>query len=409
MKLSEQLQARGFIHQFSGDSLENILDKEPRTFYLGVDPTAHSLTIGNLAAYMLARHLVDAGFDPILIVGGGTGMIGDPGGRDSERTLLDQKTLDANIAGIQAQVENVLGVEQVKVVNNADWLTQLNLIDFLRDVAKHFTINAMVKKDIVKNRLDAENPLSFTEFSYALLQAYDFEQLFKMHNCTLQIGGSDQWSNILAGVEYIRKVHDTEVYALTIPLIVNPVTGKKFGKSEDGALWLDSELTSPYTLYQYLLNTDDESIEVLLKVYTLRSLDAIADLVAQNKEQPQERHAQRALAHDVVAFVHGEEAASAAQSVSEILFGDKDIATVSPDELALLQNEAPSLSAHGRQLVDVLVESGLAKSKTDARDLIEKGGITVGSETMNDAEYVFELTSPQLLKKGRRNALVLLP
>ena len=340
MKLSENLQARGFVHQFSGDSLEEIVDGESRTFYLGVDPTATSLTIGNLAAYMLARHLVDSGHTPILLVGGGTGMIGDPGGRESERTLLDEETLNTNITGIRTQVERILNVGNVRVVNNADWLGKLNLIEFLRDVGKHFTINSMIKKDIVKKRLEAESPISFTELSYSLLQAYDFAHLHKKHGCTLQIAGADQWTNILSGIEYIRKTTGETVYGLTNPIIVNPATGKKFGKSEDGALWLDPKLTAPYTLYQYLFNTDDKGVETLLKIYTLRTLSDIEETMSATKSNPKERSAQKVLAYDVVAFVHGKDTANAVQNVSDILFGKKELSSIDASELELLKKEA---------------------------------------------------------------------
>ena len=409
MKLSENLQARGFVHQFSGDSLEEIVDGESRTFYLGVDPTAASLTIGNLAAYMLARHLVDAGHTPILLVGGGTGMIGDPGGRENERTLLDEETLNTNIAGIRTQVERILGVENVQVVNNADWLGKLNLIEFLRDVGKHFTVNSMVKKDIVKKRLEAESPISFTELSYSLLQAYDFAHLHKEYGCTLQIAGADQWTNILSGIEYIRKTTGETVYGLTNPIIVNPLTGKKFGKSEDGALWLDSQLTTPYTLYQYLFNTEDESVEALLKIYTLRSLGDIEEVLSTTKGDPGGRAAQKMLAHDVVTFVHGEDTANAVQDVSAILFGKKELSSIDVSEMELLKKEAPTMHVKGHTATDILVESGLAQSKKEARDLIKDECVSIDDECISDPEKQIDIKQPSLLRKGKKHVLVLLP
>jgi len=407
--LSEELTQRGFVHQFSGESLENILDGEKRTFYLGTDPTATSLTIGNLAAYMLARHLADAGHTPILLVGGGTGMIGDPGGRDSERKLLDEETLQKNIAGIRAQVEKILGVP-VRVVNNADWLSGLNLIEFLRDVGKHFTINAMVKKDIVKNRLDAESPISYTEFTYALLQGYDFWYLHKTYGCALQIAGSDQWTNILAGVDYIKKIEGVEVFGLTNPIIVNPATGKKFGKSEDGALWLDPEQTSPYKLYQYLLNVDDVAVEQLLKIYTLKSLEDIAEIMESQKSNPQVRRAQRELAYEVVRFVHGGMSQQDVEAASKVLFGGADNFILNEDALAILVKEAPTHYVQKEQtIVDVLVGSGLATSKRDAHTLIEGRGISIDGEVVNDETMMVSIEKPRILRKGKKNLVVLLP
>lgn len=408
--LSEELTQRGFVHQFSGESLENILDGERRTFYLGTDPTATSLTIGNLAAYMLARHLADAGHTPILLVGGGTGMIGDPGGRDSERKLLDEETLQKNIAGIRAQVEKILAVP-VRVVNNADWLGGLNLIEFLRDVGKHFTVNAMVKKDIVKNRLDAENPISYTEFTYSLLQGYDFWYLYTQHGCTLQIAGSDQWTNILAGVDYIKKTEGVEVFGLTNPIIVNPATGKKFGKSEDGALWLDPEQTSPYKLYQYLLNVDDVAVEQLLKIYTLKSLEDIAEIMESQKSNPQVRRAQRELAHAVASFVHGNEQANVARQVSEVLFGDGLASQLPYEAVAMIKESAPVYAPRPYETVaEVLVASGLATSKRDALQLIDGGGVTIDGKVIRDhAVPVAHKTNHQILRKGKKSILLLLP
>ena len=411
MSLAQDLQQRGFVHQFSGESLEAILDGEKRVFYLGVDPTATSLTIGNLASYMLARHLVDAGHTPILLVGGGTGMIGDPGGKSSERTLLDQAVLEENIISITAQVEKILGIDGVRVVNNADWLSQLNLIEFLRDVGKHFTVNSMIKKEIVKTRLDAESPMSYTEFTYSLLQAYDFAHLFRGYGCTLQIAGSDQWTNILAGIEYIRKTENKEVYGLTNPIIVNPKTGKKFGKSEEGALWLDSEQTSPYALYQYLRNIDDESVEQLLNIYTLRTIDGISALVAESQGSAGSRIAQKALARDVVSFVHGVPHADAAERVSDVLFSG-DLGTLTPVERDMLISSAPHYKAQeGEQLIDVLVGSGLASSKREARQFLIEGAVSVSGKHVKEdavigvADFDGGLA---LMRRGKRNVCILM-
>ncbi len=414
MKLSEELKARGFINQFSGESLEKILDGEKRTFYLGSDPSASSLTIGNLAVYMLVRHLADAGHTPILLVGGATGMIGDPGGKDAERTLLDTQTLQKNIDSIKGQVENILNIQDVTIVNNADWLGKISLLDFLRDTGKHFTVNSMIKKDIVKTRLDAESPISFTEFSYSLLQGYDFRYLYDTYNCTLQVSGSDQWTNILSGVEFIRKTRDgAEVFGLTMPLIINPVTGKKFGKSENGALWLDPTRTSPYTLYQYFLNTKDGAVSMLLKIYTLLPLEEIADIEKEIQENPHKRIAQKTLAYEVTKFVHGEEAAKGAQAVSEVLFGSKDLSDMNEVERAMLASEAPTYELGSDiALVDVLVESELVSSKTEARKMIGEGAVTLNNIKISDLDFNISKKDLQnnmaVLRKGKKQLRVLI-
>ena len=414
MKLSEHLKERGFINQFSGESLEKILDEEKRVFYLGVDPTADSLTIGNLAVYMLVRHLSDAGHTPILLVGGATGMIGDPGGKDAERKLLDEETLQKNIAGITKQVENILNKPGVKVVNNYSWLGKLSLIDFLRDVGKHFTVNAMIKKDIVKTRLDAESAISFTEFSYSLLQGYDFRYLFDEENCTLQVAGADQWTNALAGVDFIRKTRDgAEAFVLTAPLIVNPSTGKKFGKSEEGAVWLDGQKTSPYAMYQFLLNVEDEATDQLLKIYTLLSLDEIAELKEATQSAPHERKAQKMLAYEVTKFVHGEEAANSAKAVSEVLFSGASITSLDESAREVLSSEAPSCNVSvGDTIIDTLVSANLVQSKSQARQLIAQNAVSVNDTKITDPDYTLQdndfTNSLALLRKGKKQIMVLL-
>ncbi len=414
MSLSEELRKRGFIYQFSGDSLEAIIDGDRRVFYIGVDPTAPSLTVGNLAIYMLVRHLSDAGHKPILVVGGGTGMIGDPGGKDKERPLLDEKTLRENVSGITNQVRKILGEQDVIVVNNYDWLSKLDLIGFLRDVGKHFTVNSMIKKDIVKNRLDAGSPISFTEFSYSILQAYDFRHLFDTYNCTLQISGSDQWTNVLAGVDFIRKTRgESDIHALTMPLIINPATGKKFGKSEEGALWLDANLTSPYKLYQYFFNVEDSATDLLLKIYTLLSLDEIEELLESARDNPGLRLAQKTLAYEVVKFVHGRDIADSVKNASGVLFGNKKLSDLSKSEIDILKSEAPVfVVTSGLSLVDVLSDGGLANGKTQARKLISDGAVKINGIKIDDIDARVDThhfsNGIALLKKGKKNILVLL-
>jgi len=413
MKLSEELKARGFINQFSGESLEKILDGEKRTFYWGTDASSDSLTIGNLAPCMFNRHLADAGHKPILLVGGATSMIGDPGGKESERTLLDKETLKKNVSAVAGQVANILKVKDVTLVNNADWLGKLSLVDFLRDIGKYFTVNAMIKKDLIKSRLDAESPISVTEFSYSLLQGYDFRHLFDTYNCTLQIAGSDQWSNAIAGVDFIRKTRQAEVSVVTMPLVIDKITGRKFGKSEGNAIWLDSNKTSIYDFYQFWLNVSDEDVVERLKIYTLFSLDEIAELEQKMQSAPQERVAQKALAYEVTKFVHGEEAASGAQNVSEVLFGGKEIDELNDADVAMLKKEAPTHGVkEGVMLIDVLVESKLVTSKTEARKMIEGGAVSISGVKITDVNFDLGesdfVNGIALLRKGKKQLMVLI-
>lgn len=408
--MSEELTQRGFINQFSGDSLEAILDGEKRTFYYGVDPTAASVHIGNLVGYLFARHLINAGHTPIMLLGGGTGMIGDP--RDtSERPLSDEADVRERTQQIIKQAEQLTGVK-VMVVNNADWLTKLNFIEFLRDIGKHFTVNQMIKKEIVAKRLADESPISYTEFAYAPMQAYDFWHLFKHNNCTLQIAGSDQWGNVMSGIELIRKKEGVDVFGVTAPLVVDKATGRKFGKSEGNAVWLNPEMTSPYKFYQFWLNVSDEDVEDRLKIFTFLSLDEIAALMQEHKVAPHERKAQKTLAYEVTHFVHGAGVANAARAVSEVLFGGKDVEELSDTEIEILKTEAPLHTVEeGSGLVDALVGSTLASSKSEARKLIEAGGVSVSGVKVTDPEYTFGLDdfvhNIALLQKGKKSLVVL--
>src|SRR3989344_782107 len=301
-KLSEILKSRGYVYQHSSEKLGEITDGPKRTVYLGVDPTADSIHVGNLAAYMLLRRFADAGHKVILLIGGGTGMIGDPK-PDVERPLLSLEEITERSAKLKAQAERLLGGVGVELVNNHDWLDKLKLIPFLRDTGKYFTVNSLIKKDAISARMDSEEGISFTEFSYPLLQAYDFWHLYKKHKCDVQIGGSDQWGNIVAGVELIRRKENKTAYALTIPIIVDKASGKKFGKSEGNAIWLDAEKTSPYAFYQFWLGASDESVAEYLKLFTLvEDMEIGAVMELQNRDA-KERHAQKTLAREVTALV----------------------------------------------------------------------------------------------------------
>jgi tyrosyl-tRNA synthetase len=305
MKLSGILRERGYVYQHTG-TIEEVADGQKRTLYLGIDPSADSLHVGNLLGLLVMRHFLEDGHKVILLTGGGTGMIGDPGGKSEERNLLDEASIARNSKAVAAQIRKVFGTSDFIEENNAAWLSKLRLIDFLRDTGKHFTVNAMIKKDTVKTRLDAESPMSFTEFSYSLLQGYDFLHLNERYGCDLQVGGSDQWTNILSGVEFIRRKTGKTVHALTWPLLINKSTGKKFGKSESGAVWLDPAKTSPFEFYQFWLGTQDDSVEEYLLKMTLLSKADIDEAMRLQQENPSSRTAQKKLAFEVTKLVHGE-------------------------------------------------------------------------------------------------------
>ncbi|MEP0762226.1 MAG: tyrosine--tRNA ligase, partial [Chloroflexota bacterium] len=342
--LFEELRWRGLIHN-AAEGAEEVLAREKVTAYIGFDPTADSLHVGSLLPIMVLVHLQRHGHTPIALAGGGTGLIGDPSFKAKERQLLSEEQLARNLEGIKAQLAHFLAFEGVPnpalLLNNADWLCRLNLIEFLRDIGKYFTVNYMTAKDSVKTRLDSEEGLSFTEFSYMLLQAYDFLRLYLDYGCTFQMGGSDQWGNITAGTELIRKVADGKAYALTVPLITTS-TGVKFGKTEAGTVWLDARRTSPFRFYQYWLNTTDADVVPYLKYFTLLDRDEIAALERAVLTEPHLRAAQRRLAEEVTRAVHGEDGLRKAQQATEVLFGERDLEGLSADDLLDIFAEVPS-------------------------------------------------------------------
>lgn len=407
MKLSEELQKRGFIHQNTGESLSEVLDVEKRTVYHGIDPTADSAHAGNMVIWMLLRHLTNAGHKVIFLVGGGTGMIGDPK-PDSERTLNDSATVSGNVVNIKQQAQNLIGGDsEIEFVNNADWLKNLNLIEFLRDIGKHFTVNDLIKKEAISARLASETGLSYTEFAYPLLQGYDYLTLFKEKGCTLQVGGSDQWGNIVAGVELIRKKEQQVVHALTVPLVVDKATGKKFGKSEGNAVWLDADKTSPYQFYQWWLNASDESVIDYLKLFTFLSLEEISKIEQEFTKDPGARSAQKILASEVTNFVHGEETTKTLVRVTEALFGEVNFADLSELELSIAKENAPHVCLkNGVSIVDSLVDSKLATSKREARTFIESGAVQINGVKIDSIETILErdlFGATLLLKRGKKN------
>ena len=409
MKLSEELLQRGFIYQFSTENLGDILDGAPRTVYLGIDPTAEAIHVGNLVPYMLLNHLLKAGHKVILLVGGGTALIGDPSGKDTERELSSLELVRERAQKMEENIKK-LTVGDIQFVNNYDWLSKLSAIEFLRDVGKHFTVNNLMKKDAISARLNSETGISYTEFSYALLQSYDFFHLHKHFNVDLQIGGSDQWGNITGGIDYVRRTTGDTVHGLTMQLIVDKATGKKFGKSMGNAIWLDSKKTTPYELYQFWFNIDDESVVAYLKLFTFLSLETIAEIEREHASAPEKRLAQLRLADEVITFVHGNEAAQAAKKVTEVLFGKALITTLSQAELEVVKNNAPkSIVAEGVTLVDMLVETGLATSKREARTFIVSKAVSINEVVIEDSEAVVTKATHGTLcivRKGKKSRVL---
>ena len=388
--LSEDLRFRGLVHQATDERLWDRLDNDRLTFYIGFDPSFSSLHIGSLLPLALLRRFQLAGHRPIALAGGGTGMIGDPGGRTDERQLLSAEALAANVEGIRPQLARFIDLEDGLLLDNSSWLSELSVIGFLRDVGKHFTVNQMVAKEAVRSRLErADQGISYTEFSYMLLQAYDFLRLHEDYGCELQVGGSDQWGNITMGVELIRKLSGKLAHGMTTPLVLK-ADGTKFGKTASGAVWLDASLTSPFRFYQFLLQTEDAVVGAYLRYFTFLRHEEIADLDREVAERPQRRAAQRALAHDATALVHGEHEAGRAERASNALFGE-EIADLDERTLLDVVGEAPSSTVsrealtHGEvTLVDALTSSGLVSSRAEARRTIAQGGAYVNNRRVQD-------------------------
>ncbi|HUQ30235.1 MAG TPA: tyrosine--tRNA ligase [Candidatus Paceibacterota bacterium] len=414
MTLVEELKARGLIELESAPA-DQILGSS-RTVYMGMDPTADSLHVGHLVPILLMKRLGDAGHKLIFLIGGGTGMIGDPKEK-GERVLLDEKTVTKNTKAISRQVKGILQKVSFRMVDNADWLMKVRLVPFLRDIGKHFTVNDLVKRDLIAKRLATpDESISYTEFTYSLLQAYDYLELNAKYNCDLQIGASDQWTNILSGVDLIRRRVGKEAYALTVPLITDS-TGKKFGKSEGNAVWLDPQKTSPYQFYQFWMNLPDEGLEKYFKVYTLLSLPEIEAVLELHRQNPNERRAQEILGRLVTEIVHGPAAAAQAAAATDALFGGRSLEKLSRDERAVLIAEAPSLVVSkkeleaGYSLSGALVAAGLCSSKSDARRIIEGKGVSLNSFTIENPDqklYPGDLKEGlALVRKGKRDVLVL--
>mgnify|MGYP003333454869 CR=1 FL=1 len=397
MDIVAELKWRGMIQDMIPGTEEQ-LKKESTTCYIGFDPTADSLHIGSLVPLLLLYHLQRAGHKPLALVGGATGMVGDPSGKSEERNLLTEETLQKNIAGVRKQLEKYLDFDASKkncaeIVNNYDWFKGLGFIDFLRDVGKHITVNYMMAKDSVKKRIEGETGISYTEFAYQLMQGYDFYWLYEHKNCKLQMGGSDQWGNITTGTELIRRKASGEAFAFTCPLITK-ADGGKFGKTEKGNVWLDAEKTSPFQFYQFWLNAADADAEKWIKIFTLLDKTEIEQTINEHAKDPGLRLLQKKLAESITNFVHGEQECEAAKQTTEQLFGKKDDLNFKEmDETALLQamegvpvhSISGEMISNGVDLVTFLAETGIFPSKGEARKMVQGGGVSVNKEKVADA------------------------
>ena len=390
----DDLEARGLLHQSTSPDVVDALKRGPVTAYIGFDPTADSLHVGSLLPVLTLMRLQRAGHLPIAVVGGGTGMIGDPSGKASERSMLSTEQIAANVAGLRAQLGHFLdfsGSGAARLVDNLDWLGNLNVIAFLRDIGKHFSVNSMIQRDSVQLRLSGRDQgISFTEFTYALLQAYDFLELYDRFGCTLQVGGSDQWGNILDGCDLIRRLRQGAAYGITMPLVTK-ADGSKFGKSESGNVWIDAKRTSPFAFYQFWLNIGDDEVVRYLRFFTFLELEAISDFAARHAAAPEKREAQRALAAEVTAMVHGAGALESARRTTAVLFEGGDLRSLGADELEEGLREAPratvgraELAGAGIDLPGALVRAGLAPSRGQAKTSIQQGAVSVNHEVVKE-------------------------
>lgn len=400
MTLAEELTWRGFINQTTFADINDI--NEPRTFYIGVDPSAPSMTIGNLAVMMLCRHFIDHGHTPLLLVGGATGMIGDPDGKKQERDLRNAETVARSVEGLTAQFRQIFRGQDFAVVNNADWFAHVNYVDFLHQIGKHVSMTQLLDRDFVQQRIgEGGAGISYGEFSYALIQGYDFLHLYREKGATLQLAGADQWGNSVTGVSLIRKLEGDEAHVLTAPLVINKQTGVKFGKSEGGAVWLDPALTSPYKFYQFWLNCDDETSEDLIKIYTLLDQATVKTLIDTHRANPGARTLQKTLAREVTDIVHGHERRESVERVTSVLFGNNDLSTLREEDLDALADEIPTVSP--QSVVAALVEAGVCTSNGEARRLIKNNAISLDGAKITSDQLA---TSPSLIKKGK-NSFVL--
>ena len=398
MNLYEDLLWRGLIKDVAGEDLKDKLNGEPITFYWGTDPTADSLHIGHYSSLVTAKRLMKAGHHPILLCGGATGRIGDPR-PTAEREILDYSVIEKNIKGIRSQIDRLFE-GKAELVDNYDWTKNYTFLEFLRDIGKYINVNYMINKDIISRRL--ETGITYAEFSYMLLQGYDFLHLYETKNCIMQVEGSDQWGNITTGIELIKKKLGKEAYAFTMPLILD-ASGKKFGKSEGNALWLDKEKTTPYEIYQYLINADDSKVFEYLKVFTFLSKKEIEDIMQKQNEKPESRVAQKALAYEVVKDIHSREDADSAIAISEALFTG-NVKSLSEEEIEIAFQGVPTVELTEEiTLIDLLVNNNIASSRREAREFLGNNAITLDGEIVNDENLIIDLTKKyHTIRRGKK-------
>jgi tyrosyl-tRNA synthetase len=402
MTLSEELTWRGFVNQTTYTDITE-LDKGPISFYFGVDPSADSMTIGNLGAAMMVRHFIDAGHKAYLLIGGATGMIGDPDGKKDERNLKSIDDIARFKAGIASEYNTVFAGQNFQLVDNYDWFKNITFLDFLRDIGKKVPLSQMLGREFVQSRLGEDGSgISYAEFSYSLIQGYDFLHLYREHGVTLQVAGADQWGNSIAGVELIRRSEGVDSHVYTVPLIMNKATGKKFGKSEDGAIFLNPTKTSVYKFYQFWLNSDDNGVADYAKVYTLLSKEEVEDMQRQVAENPGARQAQKKLAHEVTKLIHGAERTASVERVTATLFGGGSFGDLTEEDLGVLAGEIPTVEI-GSSLIDALVVSGNAVSNGEAKRLIDGNAISFNGEKVSEDMII---NSAALLKKGKNNFIL---
>jgi tyrosyl-tRNA synthetase len=399
--LSDELAWRGFINQTTFEDISKI--NEPRTFYWGVDPSANSMTIGNLAPAMMIRHLIDHGHKAILLVGGATGMIGDPDGKKQERDLKALEEISQNKAAIAEQYKNIFAGKDFEIVDNYDWFKEINYLDFLREVGKHASMTQMLDRDFIKSRIgEGGDGISYAEFSYSLIQGYDFLHLYRTKGATLQVAGADQWGNSISGVQLIRRLESAEAHVFTAPLIVNKQTGVKFGKSEGGAIWLDPAKTSPYKFYQFWLNIDDQTAEELIKIYTLLDKQTVLSLIENHQQNPGARALQKTLAREVTELVHGQTRRESVELVTRVLFGGAEFSGLSEGDINELAEEIPN-AAIGVSLVEALVQTGIVSGNSDARRLLQAGAISLNGQKVFEDQ---QITEKSLVKKGKNSFIL---
>lgn len=413
MTLSQELEWRGFVNQTTLKDV-TVLDGQPITFYWGVDPSADSMQIGNLAMAMMVRHFIDHGHKAILLVGGATGMIGDPDGKKQERDLKSLDEIADNKAAIVEQYKTIFAGQDFAIVDNYDWFKDINYLNFLRDIGKHVPMRQMLGRDFVQNRLgDDGEGISYAEFSYSLIQGYDFLHLFREKGVTLQVAGADQWGNSIAGVELIRRIESAESHIWTGPLIVDKSTGTKFGKTEGGAVWLDDKKTSVYKFYQFWLNLDDETAVDLLKVYTMLTQDEYQAVVSQFEQNRSGRIAQKTLAYEVTKLIHGQERADSVRRISEVLFGGGDYSQLTAEDFEQLKAELPSVEVRDKDttLVQAMVQTGLAGSNGEARRFLESGAVYINGRQIPLSKQVFDehdiIAEHAIIRRGKNTSAVI--